>query len=263
MIVKVNRVNSDFEYKLLQNLKVDIIGFSINRLSKEQEVNQYDSRSLSVEEVISIIKSTERKTKISVHIHQTTNLLDIIKYAIKEIEPDYLNYYVSFHLKTEQLTKEEKEYLNAYNAINGIPSIIFGNGVGYDTPILFDKAAINSIKHVEYIEMSFDTVNTQSEFYIQSGEDDGLKQANTSDTLLESILEYTEVLPILIDDKINEETIVNDVKRVKAKGVTLSLSGSNKDFSESKNENYYLSEITENYYSIEELEKLVRRIKNL
>jgi hypothetical protein len=66
-------------------------------------------------------------------------------------------------------------------------------------------------------------VQNDEYYYIKSEEDCGYKQGDTSDVLLETVHKYLKKINVLIDDDYGNNISLDDLERVWAKGVTLSL----------------------------------------
>ncbi|MDJ1473415.1 hypothetical protein [Xanthocytophaga flava] len=265
MICKVNRVSSVAEAKYLEDVGVDIIGITVNRLKKDDPVEKYDSRAISYEEAIRIRKSLSN-AKLCIHEHWYSYFDDsfdtnAFKKVWSELRPDYVNVHVqlaNLHWKDSDI-KSWIESVNKYD----LPLIVFGEGVGYDTPLYWDIDDLKLFNNLAYMEMWCQSIVQSSWCYFQSEEVLGIKQSETSDVLLDTVIDYFAQMPVLVCDEFVIESLLSDLQRVKAKGISVSLESTATDmFTEKAEAEFaFLSEITSQYYDLDSVVAMVRAIK--
>ncbi|MDJ1483556.1 hypothetical protein QNI16_23865 [Cytophagaceae bacterium YF14B1] len=267
MICKVNRVSSVAEAKYLEDVGVDIIGITVNRLKKDDPVEKYDSRAISYEEAIRIRKSLST-AKLCIHEHWYSYFDDsfdtnAFKKVWAELHPDYVNEYVQLpHLHWKDSHDDIKSLIGSINK-SALPVIVFGNAIGYDTPLSWDSEDLKLFNNLAYIEMACESIVESSWCSFRSEEVLGIKQSETSGVLLDTVIYYFEQMPVLVCDEFVIESLLSDLQRVKAKGISVSLESTAPDmFTEKAEAEFaFLSEITYLYYDLDSVVAMVRAIK--
>ncbi len=221
MIVKVNRIVSIEEINILESIGIDIICLVIDRETENDVVQKYDSRAISLEKAI-YLKKHILNAKLCIHVScyaQEEQLL--LENAIKELKPDFLNIFLRLGEKNELWYQNQIKIANSIN----VPIIAFGDGFGYDSPFCFNIDDTTLVPNLAFMELWCQTI-AQIDYdylYIKSEEDCGYKQEDTSDVLLETVHEYLKKINVLINDDFGDYISLDDLERVCAKGVTLSL----------------------------------------
>jgi hypothetical protein len=265
MICKVNRVSSVTEANYLEEAGVDIIGITVNRLKAEDFVEKYDSRAISYQEAIDIRKSLAT-AKLCVHQHWYSYFDHSFDAHARnniwaELQPDYVNVHVRlpdlYWKGSHDSTKSLIESINMYN----LPVIVFGNGVGYDTPFYWDTDDLKLFTNLAFLEMECESIVQSSWCSFRSEEMLGIKQSETSDILLDTVQAYFEQTPVLVSDRFLVESLLSDLHRVKAKGISLSLKSMTTDIFTEKEEFAFFSEMTYQYYDLNTVVALVKAVK--
>ena len=263
MIIKVNRVKNIEEFNYVQKLGTSIIGFSVDRIKTNEITSDFDSRAISIEELIRILQSTEITSQISVSVnHYSNNKNQILENILEKIKPHYLNYHLSFSDKGNW-ENYYSDILKRFNSLN-YDSIIFGDGFGYDTSIQFEVKDFILVKNLKFVEMNSNTINTTLNHHIKSEQYWKEKniQSSITDPTVEKFNKILKKIPVLIDDLFNQKTICQDLKRLDIHGITLSIKSLEEDIFQRKTKDAFFSEITSNYYSLEQITEIIEKLKN-
>ena len=133
MKIKVNRINSTEEICILKDAGVDIFGMSIDKNLKSDKAKKFDSRAISIEDLIKI-KNETQIPHLSIHINWYYFTNEILEKVTNEINPESINVF----LPTSSFSSSEDGnytwFNNTVEMLNKFDQdvIIFGDGFMYD-----------------------------------------------------------------------------------------------------------------------------------
>jgi hypothetical protein len=112
--------------------------------------------------------------------------------------------------------------------------------------------------------MNSNTINTTLNHHIKSEQYWKEKniQSSITDPTVEEFNKILKKIPVLIDDLFNPKTICQDLERLDIQGITLSIKSLEEDIFQRKTKDAFFSEITSNYYSLEQITEIVEKLKN-
>lgn len=273
MKIKVNRIKSKDEIKLLRNEGVDVIGISIDRHKTTDTTNEFDSRALSIEEALNI-KSQTKIPHLSIHINYYNWSESIYDRVLKELNPTSLN----IHLPTSSFgsinDSSYKYFESTVKRLNNINQeiIVFGDGFMYDDGgFRFNKRELSKLNNLKYVELNSFTINNKESHYIKSKAEwqayfdkyniqKEIEQNKLGDLIQESVTNQIEDVEVLINDKFLTTLEPSQLKNWNCNGVTMSIESLEDDIFTNKKINSGISEMA-NYYAINEILENTKRIK--
>ena len=249
-------------------------GISIDRNLKLDKALKFDSRALSVQEVVDLKKEV-LIPHLSIHINWYHLSNDIIAKVANEINPQSLNVFLptsSFSSTKDNNYSWFNKTIKFLNEINQ-EVISFGDGFTYDDGgFTLKKNELDKINKLKFIELNSFTIDNQQELYIKSkiewkeyfnsnNIEREIKQELLGDLIKETVTNEFENLAILIDDKFITKMDPNQLKSWNCSGVTMSIKSKANDIYNSNESGIGLSSMA-NRYELSEIIEVTERVKS-